>query len=179
MATHFVPADKLDSLRQDLVKNVGSSTSTEQIVQIVNAYADQSAASRPIEHLDEINQLFRCDGSVHDFYRGLEAANSEFSAACLKKLGQMSPLSLGVVFEQIKRGARMNLKEVFEMEYKISQGFMRHTEFFEGVRALLIDKDKTPKWKHASVLDVTQQEINWFFDQPDTLNLDISKYSPQ
>ena len=45
----------------------------------------------------------------------------------------------------------MNLKEVFEMEYKISQGFMRHTEFFEGVRALLIDKDKSPKWKHASI----------------------------
>lgn len=37
------------------------------------------------------------------------------------------------------------------MEYKISQGFVNHTEFFEGVRALLIDKDKNPKWKHTSV----------------------------
>lgn len=70
----------------------------------------------------------------------------------------------------------MNLKQVFEMEYKISQGFMNHTEFFEGVRALLIDKDKSPKWKHASVHEVKQEEINWFFDRPETLNLDISKY---
>lgn len=145
----------------------------------MDSYADQTAASTPIPHIDEINQLFKCEGSVHDFYKNLQAANSEFSAACLKKLSQMSPLSLGVVFEQIKRGARMNLKDVFEMEYKISQGFMRHTEFFEGVRALLIDKDKAPKWKHASVAEVTQQEINWFFEQPDTLNLDISKYMPQ
>ena len=73
----------------------------------------------------------------------------------------------------------MNLKDVFEMEFKISQGFMRHTEFFEGVRALLIDKDKKPNWRHKSVLDVPQDEINWFFDQPDQVNLDISKYTPK
>jgi enoyl-CoA hydratase len=42
------------------------------------------------------------------------------------------------------------------MEYKIVDGFVNHTEFFEGVRALLIDKDKNPKWKHKSVLDVTK-----------------------
>lgn len=70
----------------------------------------------------------------------------------------------------------MELKEVFEMEYKISQGFMNHTEFFEGVRALLVDKDKKPQWKHKSVAEVTQEEINWFFEREDTLNLDISKY---
>lgn len=70
----------------------------------------------------------------------------------------------------------MDLKSVFEMEYKLSQGFMDHTEFFEGVRALLVDKDKNPQWKHKSILDVTQDEVEWFFNQPHTLNLDISKY---
>ena len=91
----------------------------------------------------------------------------------------MSPLSCGVVYEQIKRGASMNLHDVFEMEYKISQGFMNHTEFFEGVRALLIDKDKSPKWKHKTIEEVQQSEINWFFERPDTLNLDIAKYVPK
>lgn len=60
----------------------------------------------------------------------------------------MSPLSIHVVFEQIKRGAKMDIQDVFEMEYQISQGFMHHTEFFEGVRSLLVDKDRNPKWKH-------------------------------
>lgn len=62
----------------------------------------------------------------------------------MKQIAGYSPLSMAVVFEQIKRGEKMNLKEIFEMEYKISQGFVHHTEFFEGVRALLIDKDKNP-----------------------------------
>jgi len=70
----------------------------------------------------------------------------------------------------------MDLKSVFEMEYKISQGFMNHTEFFEGVRALLVDKDKSPKWKHSSIADVSQEEIEWFFTQPNELNLDIAEW---
>jgi len=81
---------------------------------------------------------------------------------------------MAVVFEQIKRGQNMSLKEVFEMEYKISQGFVNHTEFFEGVRALLIDKDKNPKWKHQNVFQIKKEEVDFFFDRPETLNLDIS-----
>lgn len=61
---------------------------------------------------------------------------------------------MAVVFAQIVRGQKMSLKEVFEMEFKISQGFTNHTEFYEGVRALLVDKDKNPKWKHHRVEDV-------------------------
>lgn len=38
-------------------------------------------------------------------------------------------------------------------------------EFFEGVRALLVDKDKNPKWKHDSVFEVTREEVNYFFDR--------------
>ena len=68
----------------------------------------------------------------------------------------------------------MDLKQVFEMEYKISQGFVNHTEFFEGVRTLLIDKDKNPQWKFKTVRDVPQDELKLFFERPDKLNLDLN-----
>ena len=45
----------------------------------------------------------------------------------------------------------MTLEEVFKMEYKISQGFMHSNEFFEGVRAQLIEKDHCPKWMHSRI----------------------------
>lgn len=67
----------------------------------------------------------------------------------------------------------MSVREVFEMEYKISQGFMNHTEFYEGVRALLVDKDKSPKWKYAKVGDIPRSEIEFFFDRTETCLLDI------
>ena len=104
----------------------------------------------------------------------LAASNSEFGEKTRKMMTYMSPLSLAVVFEQIKRGASMEIRDVFQMEYGITQGYMNHhTEFFEGVRALLIDKDKSPKWKHANVNEISQNEVNMFFERPETCELDI------
>ena len=71
-------------------------------------------------------------------------SDTSFGESALKKLTHMSPLALAIVHEQIKRGQSMDLKSVFEMEYKMALNFMDHTEFFEGVRALLVDKDKNP-----------------------------------
>ena len=77
----------------------------------------------------------------------------------------------------------MDLENVFEMEYGIFQAYMDingETEFFEGVRAQLVDKDRKPKWRHQSVADVTPDEIEYFFKPPrEELNLDISKYEPR
>ena len=58
------------------------------------------------------------------------------------------------MYEQLKRGKSLSLEEVFLMEYRISQNFMNGVDFFEGVRASLIDKDKSPKWSHESIFDV-------------------------
>lgn len=164
VATHYVTTDKLETLRQDLIHNVTASSSDDQILEIVNAHSDASAGQAPIENLDQINDIFRAEGSLHDVYNALLQSDTEFAKKTLKKLNFMSPLSCAIVFEQIKRGASMDLKSVFEMEYKLSQGFMDHTEFFEGVRALLVDKDKSPQWKHKTILDVGQDEVEWFFN---------------
>lgn len=70
----------------------------------------------------------------------------------------------------------MSIEDVFNMEFGISQGFMDHGEFFEGVRALLIDKDKSPKWTHKSIDEVTEADVKLFFDRHEKQNLDILKY---
>ena len=53
---------------------------------------------------------------------------------------------------------------------------MYHGEFFEGVRALLVDKDKNPKWTHSHVKEIKKEEIDFFFNRPEELNLDILKH---
>merc|ERR1712032_1012871 len=111
----------------------------------------------------------------------VEASDTAFAKAALKRLKTMSPLSLAVVFEQYKRGKSMDLKAVFEMEYGMFQAYMDHkneTEFFEGVRAQVVDKDRKPKWRHSAVSEVTQKEIDYFFNREEKVNLDISKYVP-
>ena len=68
----------------------------------------------------------------------------------------------------------MSAKEVFEMEFAMTQAFAwYHTEFFEGVRALLVDKDRKPQWRHRDVKEVSREEVLFFFDRPERCKLDI------
>ena len=88
----------------------------------------------------------------------IEGSDTEFAKATLKRLKTLSPLSLAVVFEQYKRAKTMDLKTVYEMEYRMFQAYMdneNETEFFEGVRAQVVEKDRKPKWRHSSVHEVT------------------------
>uniref|UniRef100_A0A8C2JIR1 3-hydroxyisobutyryl-CoA hydrolase n=1 Tax=Cyprinus carpio TaxID=7962 RepID=A0A8C2JIR1_CYPCA len=72
-------------------------------------------------------------------------------------LAKMSPTSLKLTFRQIQEGERMSLQEVLVMEYRLSQACMRGNDFYEGVRAVLIDKDQSPKWKPSTLSGVSEQ----------------------
>lgn len=82
---------------------------------------------------------------------------------------------MAIVFEQLKRGQKLDIKQCFEMEFKIAAGFFNHTEFFEGVRALLVDKDKKPNWHFKTVEQVKSNDVTEFFERSETLNLDLYK----
>lgn len=84
--------------------------------------------------------------SVEELYHNLEHDSNPWAKKKLDTLEKCSPLSLKVVFEQLKRGHGITLEAALSMEYTLSQNFMQGQDFFEGVRASLVDKDKNPKW---------------------------------
>ena len=108
--------------------------------------------------LDEINLIFRLDGTLPDILFRLRNSTSDFARSTLSLLEKKSPLSLCVTFESLKRGQNLTLKEALMMELKVFMGFLSKddcNEMFEGVRALLVDKDEKPAWKHKTVSEVT------------------------
>ena len=70
-----------------------------------------------------------------------------------------------MTLRQLREGANKSLQEVFVMEYRLSQRFMEDHEYYEGVRALLVDKDNAPKWKPDTLQGVTSEKIDWYFSQ--------------
>ena len=75
-----------------------------------------------------------------------------------------SPSSLAVVSEQLKRAKKQtDLKSLFEMESVIALNLVRHSDFSEGVRALLVEKTKEPKWKPHHVDHLDPEEIEKYF----------------
>jgi len=84
-----------------------------------------------------------------------------------------SPLSSLLIYEQLRRHRYADLQTIFKSELSLATNIIRHPEFSEGVRALLIDKDKQPKWQFEHYSHVPNSLIEHFFTQPwDTNPLD-------
>lgn len=113
----------------------------------------------------KIDQHFLFD-SVEEIFASLDQGSDEFDAKTLHLLKKMSPTSLKVTLEAIKRGAQMpDVASSLMMEYRLSQAFMREgSDFYEGIRALLVDKDKSPKWNPKNIESVSEEYVQSFFE---------------
>ncbi|BFT30280.1 enoyl-CoA hydratase/isomerase family protein [Alteromonas sp. D210916BOD_24] len=119
-------------------------------------------------NLPLINKL--CNGiTVEQVVNAILAADlskDKWLSRAQATLAKGSPITMHLVFEQCTRGADMTLAACFKMEADMSCRCGESGEFEEGVRALLIDKDMSPKWKYAKVEDVPQDVISHFFTSP-------------
>ncbi|PFH10384.1 enoyl-CoA hydratase/isomerase-like protein [Collimonas sp. PA-H2] len=77
-----------------------------------------------------------------------------------------SPASAWLSHALQRRALHMSLAEVFRLEYVVSLHCAARADFAEGIRALIIDKDRQPKWQPAILADVSKEWGNGFFDDP-------------
>ena len=71
-----------------------------------------------------------------------------------------SPTSAALSFALQRRARHLSLADVFRLEYQASVGCCVHHDFAEGVRALLVDKDRNPRWQPATLGEVGQELID-------------------
>jgi enoyl-CoA hydratase/carnithine racemase len=77
-----------------------------------------------------------------------------------------SPLAIKWIFRQLNLAKGLPLKDIFQSELLLGTNIMRHPEFAEGVRALLIDKDQSPNWQIADLDSVSEDAVAAFFQAP-------------
>jgi enoyl-CoA hydratase len=156
-ATHFVPPEKIALLREEIAQ------SPQHIDEILKKNSTQPAAvSELIPCRERIDRYFAHD-HVEEILGDLEKDSSDWANETLKAMNTMSPTSLKIALKQIRRGAKMSFAEVMTMEYRLSQACLSRADFYEGVRAALIDKDRQPKWQPARVRDVADADIEACF----------------
>jgi len=74
-------------------------------------------------------------------------------------------MSLKVTLEEIRRGASCTLPENLKMEFRIAMRILQRDDFYEGVRAVLVDKDNAPKWNPARIEDVKMEDVYKHFER--------------
>lgn len=159
IATHFTDSSKLQSLEQDLLK-----TSNENDISNVLAqyHIDDKAQFSLSPFMDKINSCFSAS-TVEEIYSRLEKDGSKWAEETIALLNKMSPTSLKITIKQLELGKKTNLYECLQMEYRMAVNCVDGHDFKEGVRALLIDKDQSPKWKPASLTEVTNEIVDKHF----------------
>ncbi len=119
---------------------------------------DRAAKPVPASPLAEIQgQIdgFFAGETLRDIVNALTANDNEFAQGALKKISGKSPLSMACSVELIHRVRALDTIEgALEMEYRITSRSMEHGDFIEGIRALIIDKDNQPNFRHDSVAAV-------------------------
>lgn len=109
-----------------------------------------------------VNHCFAQDG-VEKILTSLQLSGDEWALQILHNLQQKAPLSLKVTLAQIQKAKTMSMAECMKMDYCLVGQFMRDPDFYEGVRALLVDKDKSPHWQPETLALVSAAKINDYF----------------
>lgn len=104
--------------------------------------------------------------SIVDLFERVEseaARGNELADAILTSFRRNSPTSLAVAFRQIREGARLSLDDCMRMEFRIVNRMLCGYDFYEGIRAAVVDKDGKPRWEKNSVYDVSASEVDAYF----------------
>ena len=118
-------------------------------------------------HLGSINTL--CDGDdVHEVIDNICAQQTDdpWLSRARDSLAHGSSLAALWIDRQLYETRHASLKEVFQAEIQLVTNIVRHPEFAEGVRALLIDKDKNPAWQYSVSRDIPTAQLDNFFESP-------------
>ena len=97
----------------------------------------------------------------------LREQNKPWAEEALSGLLAQSPTSLKVTLRQMREGVALDFDHCLQMEYRLVQRFLQNKDFYEGVRAQLVDKDRRPRWQPASLEEVQEADVDSFFTEQD------------
>jgi len=158
VANAFVSSTRHD----DLIKALGAATLDGSDAAVANVMIDFVQAPPVCELIPGAVKAFG-EKTVPAILRALDKDGSEWAQKQAINIRRKSPLAMCVTFEALRRGAKKNFQEVMTQELDLSLNFLKTQDFYEGIRAQLIDKDRNPKWSHEAVNDVTEPQVQRVF----------------
>ena len=145
----------------------------DNIDQALSAFRTDPGAGDVWSNAALIEEIFS-GGSVGEIMTRLDASQDPFAVKAAEAIRQKSPASVHIAFEQMQRGAALSFNDCMKLEYRILCRIAEGTDFFEGVRAVVIDKDNKPKWSPANLSEVDSAGIASYFETPPNGDLPLS-----
>jgi enoyl-CoA hydratase len=159
IATHYCASEQIEALVEALAAG-------EQPVEATLGDFDTDLDGDTLDaHRAAIDRHFAPD-SVEVIVASLEGGDgwAKEQAATLRK---MSPTSCKLTLRALREGTKLDIGQALKNEYRVVCAIKRGHDFYEGIRAQLIDKDRNPKWRPATLGEVSDAEIDGYFQTPE------------
>lgn len=168
--THYVPSARFADLLEALCGDISVDAT-------IAVFAEPVEGGEVMAHRGAIDRLF-AGARVEDILDGLDRetlAGGEKAAWALKIAALMrtkSPTSLRIALEQVRRGRHLPFDECMRTEFRLASRIIYEHDFFEGVRAVITDKDNKPRWRPPTLAEVSRESIEAYFAPlPEELSL--------
>ncbi|OYU49153.1 MAG: 3-hydroxyisobutyryl-CoA hydrolase [Rhizobiales bacterium PAR1] len=153
LATHSVKGGAEEEI-------IAALAAGEAVETVAARFADDAGPAPLVAQEAKIEQYF-LQGSLTAVIEALGdgAEEDPFAAETLAGMLKRSPMSMALAAEQMKRGRDMTFPEAMVMEFRIVSRIVHGHDFYEGVRALIIDKDNKPVWQPAKIADLDEAAV--------------------
>src|SRR5262249_26518230 len=149
--THRVPSVQFPDLIEALCSGV-------PVDAALNAFAQAVTCATVAEQSGAVGRLFH-GNTVEDILAALDAEAEHGASATLARrtaasIRAKSPLSVKIALAQLRRGLGLDFDECMRTEFRVVSRIVYGHDFYEGIRAVIIDKDQTPHWRPSSLAEV-------------------------
>lgn len=166
-ADYYVKQDDWPQIMQEVSEQKWTKENVqEDLDKLLSTYAQTQYESSLLKKKKEKIDTHFSFNTVEEMVDSLEKASmdkEDWENKTKELLLTKSPTSLKVTLKQQQKGAELSYPECLKMELDMAMNFMQYDDFYEGVRAVLVDKDQSPKWNPASLKEVSDENIAAFF----------------
>ena len=161
LATHRVASARFPAL-------IAGLTGTVSVDAVLAAFAEPAGEGPVAARKGTIDRLFAGD-TVEGILAALDreaasgSADAEWAGKTAATLGTKSPTSLKLALAQVRRGAAWDFETCMRAEFRIVSRVIHGSDFYEGVRAVIVDKDNQPRWNPATLAGVSEAEVERHF----------------
>ena len=156
LATHYLRAESLPEAKRRIEAG-------HEIGGVLSSLAVTPPEAKIAAHASAIRKHFASD-SFEDVLASLEADDSEWAAKELATLHSKSPQACKVALRQLAESKTLDdFADNMAMEYRIASRVLTRSDFAEGVRAVIVDKDHAPKWNPATPEGVSDEQLDAIF----------------
>jgi enoyl-CoA hydratase len=155
LASDYVPSSRF----HELAKALNEGQPADEGVANLRSHI---APGPIIANRELIDRCFSGSGPGEILAR-LDAEPSAFAAEAAKAMRDKAPLSLEIAYRQMMLGGKLSIDEAMQTEFRIVSRVCRGNDFYEGIRATILDKDFAPRWRHTSLDEVTPREVDAYF----------------